>query len=464
MADETLVFSGISDIATRIASGDLSPVEVVDVVLARIEQLNPQLNAYIAVIDSARHEAQAAQEALATKKKLGPLHGVPLSIKDIILTRGTLTTAGSKIFGTGSAANRDALLVGRLRRAGAIVVGKTNLHECAFGVTNENSHFGAVRNPWDLRRIPGGSSGGSAAAVAAGLCYGSIGSDTRGSIRIPSACCAITGLKPTLDLVPMKGVIPLSWTLDHVGPMTRSVEDAARLLEVLAQRSTNYLKALRLPIHSLRLGVCEYYFRDLDPEVELAVQGAVQVFRDAGLQVQQISVNHLAEALTASDIIARAEAVTYHDRFLREQRESYGSAVRERLETGYSVTGMEYVQAERVRIEMIEEFKKVFKKVDCLIGAALPALPPPVGQNFIRINGREEHIVPGFVRFNAPQNVAGIPALGLPCGFSQSGLPIGFQLIAGRHQEHILFQLGAHFQRVTDWHLRHPAATPLKTW
>jgi aspartyl-tRNA(Asn)/glutamyl-tRNA(Gln) amidotransferase subunit A len=446
--------AGITELVNDITQGRLSPAQIVDTILARIERMNPSLNAYITISADAREDARKAEKAVAGKTKLGLLHGIPLSIKDIILCGKMPTTGGSKVFGEGLC-GRDALVVRRLRRAGAVVVGKNNLHEFAFGVTNENAHFGAARNPWNQERIPGGSSGGSAVAVAAGLCCASIGTDTRGSIRIPSACCGTTGLKPTLGLVPTKGVIPLSWTLDHVGPMTRNVEDAARLLQVMSgRRNRDYLRDIRNPIGSLRLGVCEYYLHNLDPEIEAVVRRAIQVFEDAGVRVEEIAIDYLEEALNASDMISRAEAVTYHDRCLREQPESYGAAVRQRLETGYSVTAIEYVKARRVRRHMIDEFKKVFRKVDCLIAAVLPALPPPVRQDFVEINGRREPIVHSFVRLNAPQNVGGVPALALAGGFSRSGLPIGFQLIAGHYQESVLFRLGAYFQRVSDWHLR----------
>ena len=456
MNEAPLVFAGITETAERVAEGQLSPVQVVEAVLKRIQQIDPLLNTYIRVSGTAREEASEAQTVLAASDRVGLLHGVPISVKDIILSRNMPTTAGSKVFGEGLE-DGDATVVKRLRKAGAILIGKNNLHEFAFGVTNENVHFGAARNPWNRDRVPGGSRGGSAAAVAAGLCCGSIGTDTRGSIRIPSACCGTTGLKPTRGLVPTRGVIPLSWTLDHVGPITRSVQDTARLLQVMAgRRNQDYLSDLEKPVDSLRMGVCDYYFHNLDPEIESVVGCAIEKFEEAGVRVQEIAIDYLEEALEASDVISRAEAVAYHDRCLRERPESYGAVLRERLETGYSVTGMEYVKAQQVRRRMVREFKRVFRKVDCLVGAVLPALPPAVGQDSVEIRGQKEPIVRSFVRLNAPQNMGGVPALVLPAGFSQSGLPIGLQLIGSHHRESLLFQLGAHFQRVSEWHLRHP--------
>ena len=445
-------FGGITEIAKAVTDGQFSPIQVVSDFLERIQQIDPILNSYITVSDTALQEASKASEG----KHMGPLHGVPISVKDIILSQNIPTTAGSKVFGKGLAGG-DAPVLKRLREAGAILVGKNNLHEFAFGVTNENAHFGAALNPWSLDKVPGGSSGGSAAAVAAGLCCGSIGTDTRGSIRIPSACCGVTGLKPTRDLISTRGVIPLSWTLDHVGPISKSVRDTATLLQVMVgAQDQSYLINLEKPVEDLCIGVCDYYFKNLDPEIESIVRGAIETFEQAGVQIRDIAINYLEESLEASDIISRAEAVTYHDRCLRKHPNDYGTNLRERLETGYSVTGIEYVQAQQIRRHMVQEFRRVFTKVDCLIGAVLPAFPPTVGENFVDIKGQKEPVVQSFVRLNAPQNMGGVPPLTLPAGFSQSGLPVGFQLIGGHHEESLLFQLGACFQRVSDWHLRNP--------
>src|SRR5712692_302162 len=264
-----LAFASATEVARAIAARDVSPVEVVEATLKRIQRLNPTLNAFIAVREQARADAQEAERKLP-RGDLGPLHGVPISIKDLILTRDLPTTAGSKIFGQGLTSRHDAPVVRRLRRAGAIIIGKNNLHELALGVTNLNEHFGPARNPWNTACVPGGSSGGSAAAVAAGLGCASIGSDTRGSIRIPAACCGVTGLKPTYGLVSTEDVIPLAWSLDHVGPITRSVEDGALLLGAIVGRTAarHYVTALERPVRELRFGICEYFLRDLDREVE----------------------------------------------------------------------------------------------------------------------------------------------------------------------------------------------------
>jgi aspartyl-tRNA(Asn)/glutamyl-tRNA(Gln) amidotransferase subunit A len=441
------------NIAAAIAARTISPVEVMETVLGNIERLEPRLHAFLCINPKARQEAVRAETAVQGGQRLGPLHGVPISVKDLILTRGMRTTAGSRTFGAGLPGTRDAPVVRRLRRAGAIIVGKTNLHEIAMGVTTENEHFGPTRNPWDVERIPGGSSGGSAAAVAAGLGYGSVGTDTRGSIRIPAACCGITGLKPTYGLVSTEGVIPLSWTLDHVGPMTRSVEDAALMLGVMTGRRgavERYLAATALEVTSLRLGICEYYLRDLDPEVGAAVQEAIDLLRRSGVAIREVSVPELEGAQAASAVITGAEALAYHDERLRQQPEGFGPLVRQRLEKASQLTAVELVRAERKQLELMAAFERVFEEVDCLVGATIPILPPKIGE--------QASILDSVTRLNSPQNMAGLPALSLPCGFSRSGLPIGLQVMANRNREDVVFRIGGHYQRETDWHRRRPPA------
>jgi aspartyl-tRNA(Asn)/glutamyl-tRNA(Gln) amidotransferase subunit A len=288
-------------------------------------------------------------------------------------------------------------------------------------------------------------------AVAAGLGYGSVGTDTRGSIRIPAACCGITGLKPTRGLVSTDDVVPLSWTLDHVGPMTRSAEDAAVMLGVLSGRRgavDRYLAAVALEVRSLRIGVAEYYLRDLDPEVGAAVQSALDWLRREGAAVRDVTVPELEGVLPASAVITSAEAVSYHDERLREHPEGFGPLVRQRLENGYRLTAVELVRAERKRLELMAGFDRIFEEVDCVVGATIPILPTRIGD--------QASIVDAMTRLNAPQNMAGLPAISLPCGFSGSGLPIGLQVFADRGRDDLVLRVGGHFQRETDWHRRRP--------
>jgi aspartyl-tRNA(Asn)/glutamyl-tRNA(Gln) amidotransferase subunit A len=384
---------------------------------------------------------------------------VPVSVKDLILTREAPTTAGSRVYGDGIETGADALVVSRLRRAGAILVGKTHLHEIALGITSDNEHFGPVRNPWAPDRVAGGSSGGSAAAVAAGLGYASIGTDTRGSVRIPAACCGVTGLKPTTGLVPTDGVLPLSWTLDHVGPLTRSIEDAALVLGVIAgspSRAARYRESLKRPVEGLRIGLSEYHLRDLDPEIGRAVEEAARELAAAGARLSTVEIPELDGALQESLVIGGAEAAAHHERDVKSRPHAYGPKLRERLELGFGFSAVELVRAERKRLRVIAAFEETFREVDVLAGATLPVAASPIGTERIRAAGREERITDGYMRLTAPQSMGTVPAVSLPCGFTREGLPIGLQLMAPRRREERLFTAGAELQRRSDWHRRRP--------
>ncbi len=458
MPSSDLVHTNLVDVARLIRDREVSPVDVLDAILDRTAQLNPKFNAYITLVEGSHAAANRAERQLAAGRDIGQLHGVPISVKDLILTVDARTTAGSRIYGQGLRGRRDATVVRRLRRAGAIIMGKTNLHEIALGVTNENEHFGPARNPWNPDRVPGGSSGGSAVAVALGLGYGSVGTDTRGSIRIPAACCGITGIKPTRGLVPTEGVIPLSWTLDNVGPLARSIDDAALLLGVMAGggRTKRYQTAPNDGPRSLRIGVCDYLIRDLDPEIQAAVEESIALLGRIGLDVAEVSMPELEGTPEASGIITLGEAYAYHEQSLREQPTSFGDSVRQRLARGRDLTAVEFVRAERKRLEVVAAFERVFRTVDCLVGATLPALPPRIGQAVVRVGGVETTALRALPRLTGLANMGGIPAMSLPCGFTTTGLPIGLQFLARRHREDVLFTVGRRFQQETDWHRRRP--------
>ncbi len=462
MPETPLHWLGLAELARWIAGRQISPVEVVDSTLARIERLNPRLNAFVRVLEGpARQAARRAEQRLGWGSPLGPLHGVPVSVKDIMLTREAPTTAGSKIYGEGLESRTDSLVVARLRRAGAILVGKTQLHEVALGITSLNEHFGPVRNPWNLERVPGGSSGGSAAAVAAGLGYASLGTDTRGSVRVPAACCGVTGIRPTTGLVPTEGVLPLSWTLDQVGPLTHSIEDAALVLAVIAGgrgRWGRYRLAIARGVRGLKLGVCDYHLRNVEPAVAAAVEEAVDALVEAGAERRDLRVPELDESLEASYVIGGAEAVTYHDSSLRERPEAYGPAVRARLESGYALKAIDYVRAQRKRQRVVAAFAEVFAEVDVLVGATLPTAAALIGEEEIEIAGRRESIVDAYMRLSAPQSMGGVPAASVPGGFTPAGLPIGLQLIAARRREDLVLAVGGELQRLTDHHRRRPPA------
>lgn len=455
--DEELAYTDVTGLVRRIATGEVSPTEVISAILARIERLNPLLNCYLSLNPAALDEARNFDRRKSAGERPGPLAGVPLSVKDLILTHDLPTTAGSKVYGKGITARKDAPVVAALKAAGAIHLGKTNLQEFAYGVTNENEHFGPARNPWAPSRICGGSSGGSAAALAAGLCHISLGTDTRGSIRIPSACCGTTGLKPTRGLVPTGGVIPLSWSLDHVGPMSRSARDLRLILPLLTGSETAGPDPPRTDLRTLRVGLCPYYFQNLDTRVAEAISSAVDVLAGLGAEIREVKMGSLDSALEASDVIAKTEAITFHHRHLLAKPEAYGPKVRARLEGGYSVSGREFVEAQRARARTTREFRAVFESTDLLLAPALPIPAPPLGTSEVQIDGRSEWIVRSFVRLNAPQNMAGVPALVMPCGLSEKEkLPIGVQLIGWRNRDSLLIEVAELFQSVTGWHQCRP--------
>ncbi len=450
--DELQNARSISSVRSALLRGEFSAAELMQETLRRMDAVEPQLNCFIT-----RNEAVLEEAARIDRKDGRPLAGIPISVKDLILTRDMPTTAGSLVPHPYRRRLRDARCVHRLRRAGALIIGKTGLHEFAFGITSENAHFGPVRNAWNSDRISGGSSGGSASSLAARLGLGSLGTDTRGSIRIPASCCGVCGLKPTRGLVPTQGVIPLSRTLDHVGPMANSVADLEILLAVLAPEAgrRNGVRDDRTSFRPI-LGVVPYYFERIDPQVREAVLGALRLFEEAGFEIREVEMPGLSEILAASDVLSRAEAVTFHDSFIRDFPEGYDPRVLERLRTGYELSAVDLVRAEEQRRHAIQAFRRVFRQVDCLIAPTLPVSAPALGTREIEIEGTLEPIVHCFVRLVAPQNMAGVPSLSVPCGFSADGMPIGLQLIAGHRRESTLFQIGRVFQSRTDWHRRRP--------
>lgn len=445
---------GLREAARLISARRLSPVELLEATIARAERLNPKLGALIAIsADSARTAARKAESAASKRgAKLGPLHGVPITIKDLVLTKDSPTTAGSKIFGAGLIADHDAAVVGRVRRAGAIVFAKANLHEIALGVTSVNEHFGPVRNPWDLSRMAGGSSGGSAAAVATGLGQGSIGTDTRGSIRIPAACCGVTGFKPTFGLVSAEGVVPLAHSLDHVGPIARSVEDAAVLFGAMVGKGSVAAAAIRAIDRKpkrMTIAVAEYFLRDADPEIGLAIEQAVRQLDKMGHEIVSVTIPELESALEASRVIVLAEAIAFHDAHLKRIPEGYGPGVKSRLEGGYQLTALQLVRAEERRALLVAAYTELFRAVDILLAPTLPIAAPPIGTQSVTLGGTEYSIAEAFCRANAPQNLTGVPAMSIPCGQTRRGLPMGLQIISGFGRDSTVLALGGEYQRAT---------------
>lgn len=467
-ADSTsdLCLLSISGAAKLLRARKISPVELVDAALDRVAQLNPALNAFITIVaDRARREARAAEREIARGRWKGPLHGIAISLKDNIWTRGVRTTAGSKILAD-FVPTVDAEVAARLARAGAILIGKTNLHEFAYGISSNNPHFGPVRNPWDHARIPGGSSGGSAAAVATGMCFGSIGTDTGGSIRIPSSLCGTVGLKPTFGLVSVEGIVPLCLSLDHAGPIARTVADVCILLEAIAGEfpkgaiRPDYRKLSRGLPKKLRIGWPEDYFLErVDAEARRLIEDAAHVFRKLGAQIVRIGMPRLAGTLLpATNDIALAEAAHYHQSqgYFPARAADYGDDVRKRLELGLKTTAVDYLRGRDKKPEAVAEFSNAFERVDVILAPTTPIPAPPRGVDEIEIDGEKETVRSALVRMNRPANFTGHPAISLPCGFTRDSLPVGMQLIAPHWAEARLLAIAAAYESATPWHTRLP--------
>lgn len=472
MSDAELAYSSIEHIGALFRKRKLSPVELTQFLLTRIEQLNPKLNAFITVTpELALVQAKRAERELFAPrgkkghKDRGPLHGIPISFKDNIYTAGVRTTAGSKIL-RDFIPLRDAPAVSQLMNAGAIMLGKTNMHEFAYGITSENPHYGPVRNPWDLARIPGGSSGGSAAAVAAGLCYGSIGTDTGGSIRVPSALCGIVGLKPFIGRVSTEDVIPLSTRLDCVGPLARTTRDVALLLEpiFIHGKSEPSLRSASVPAKntkSFRLGIPREFFSELIAEDVATVFGdALQSFRKLGAKTKEVSLPLLRETEIAGNQIAWAEATHYHQQagWFPAHANEYGEDVRTRLEMGTKVSAVAYLEALELRDKFIQQLHLVMSDngLDAIIAPTTPIAAPLIGTDTVSLNGAEHPTRALLLRHNRPANLAGVPALSIPCGFTPAGLPVGLQLIGAVTDEHLLLRMGHAFERAHPQTLRPP--------
>ncbi len=448
----------IERLAALIRAKRLSPVELVRVFLERIEQLNPRLNAYITVMaESALADARAAEREMARGKWRGALDGIPIAVKDNIWTRGVRTTAGTKIL-SNFVPEQDATVVARLRAAGAVVIGKTHLHEFAYGVTSNNLHFGQARNPYDPARIPGGSSGGSAIAVAAGLCAAAVGTDTGGSIRIPAALCGVTGFKPAFGAVPMDGIVPLCASLDHCGPITRTVGDAALLYEVM-RGGRGARTAHARPARRLRLGWPEnYFFERLAPEVKSAVDAAVRALEKRGVRITPLKLPQVAAANCASLPIALAEAYQYHREagYFPARAAEYSEDVCARLEWGAAITAADYLDARGVVARATQEFLECAQRVDALVAPTVPIPAPRIGEERVTTGGEEEEVRGALLRLCRPANLWGAPAISIPCGATREGLPIGLQFIGFEGREAALWQLAGLYESATEWHDRRP--------
>jgi aspartyl-tRNA(Asn)/glutamyl-tRNA(Gln) amidotransferase subunit A len=471
MNDSNLAFASIEEIGKLFRQRKLSPVELTKFMLARIEQLNLKLNAYITIsAELALGQAKKAEAELFAprgrkgQRDRGPLHGIPISLKDNIYTKGIRTTAGSKIL-TDFIPQHDAEVVIQLKEAGAVILGKTNMHEFAYGVTSNNPHFGAVCNPWDLARIPGGSSGGSAAAVAAGLCYGSIGTDTGGSIRIPASLCGVVGLKPTWGRISCEGVVPLSPSLDCTGPLARSVRDVATLTSVIysrVSREPNLAKpgSLRANPRKFCLGIPRQLFFDaLSTDVRKAFDSALRDLCKIGMTTTDVSIPLLDEVEDAGNHIAWVDANLFHAQqgYYPARAADYGEDVRSRLEMGTKVSAVDYLQALEIQKAFVVQFHLALAEsdADAIVFPATPIVAPLMNEETCRIGAHDYPTRALLLRHNRPANLGGVPGISLPCGFAASGLPIGLQIMGGVSSEAILLRIAQAFERIRP-QLRHP--------
>jgi aspartyl-tRNA(Asn)/glutamyl-tRNA(Gln) amidotransferase subunit A len=469
-------FLSIHEALKEMREGRLTPQALSEACFRQIERLNPKLKAFITVLKppavseqlsavSFQQSAISSQQSAVSNQLSAisreSLAGIPIAIKDLFKTKGIKTTAGSLFF-KDYVPDEDAAAVQKLKAAGAVITGKTNTHEIALGMTTANPHFGTTRNPWNTAHIPGGSSGGSAVAVASGMSAAALGTDTGGSIRIPAALCGVVGLKPTYGRVSLRGVFPLSWNLDHVGPITRSVRDAALVLQVIASYDAqdpasismgvdDYSTHLEDQIKGKKFALAEgAYIEDSDAEVMTAIHEAARVFTALGAKVEKVETDFLREAAQANGLMTQADGAAYHRERLREHPDWFGADVRQRLEAGRVSSSTEYSLARRTQAEMSRRFAQFFEIYDFLLLPTTPITAPLIEGNDTVEQARR------LTRFTAPFNLSGLPAISIPCGFSKEGLPIGLQIAGKAWNEAEVLQAANAYERETQWGKRRP--------
>jgi aspartyl-tRNA(Asn)/glutamyl-tRNA(Gln) amidotransferase subunit A len=464
MQPNELCYLTIVEAAADLRRKEFSPRELTEAALKRIEAIDGKLHCFITLTaDRALHQAKQAEQELGSGKDRGPLHGIPIALKDLYMTQGIRTTCHSAVLKNWVPDN-DATAATKLWEAGAILLGKVGLHEFAFGGPSVDAPFPAVRNPWNTAHIPGGSSSGSGAALAAGLCYGSLGSDTGGSIRTPSSHCGVVGIKPTYGRVSRYGVIPLSWSLDHAGPMARSVEDCAILLQAIAGYDAkdpasakaavpDFSSSLRQGIKGMRIGVprANWFNENLgtDAETEALFNQALKTLEELGAVIIEIDGKPFSTARKANQTILVCEAYAYHEKRLREAREKFGSSVRRRMLEGAFLSAADYVTAQRARSVLNGQIRQNFSRVDVF---ATPSAPRPPDA-FATMDPNEQNLRPSFTN---PFNLTGLPAISVPCGFTDGKLPVGLQIAAPSFEEVLLFRVAHTYEQATKWHKQRP--------
>ena len=464
MAPTELSYLSITEAANGLRRKEFSPVELAQACLERIESIDGKLHSFITVTaDLALEQARNAEQELRVGTDKGPLHGIPIALKDLYATKNIRTTCHSAVL-QDWVPDHDAATVTKLREAGTILLGKLGMHEFAFGGPSVDAPFPAVRNPWNTAHIPGGSSSGSGAALAAGLCLGSLGSDTGGSIRTPSSHCGVVGMKPTYGRVSRYGVVPLSWSLDHAGPMARSVEDCAILLQAIAGYDPNDPASANVPvpdlraelkngIKGLRVGVPRANWfnenKGTDSETESIFNDALKVLESLGAIVFEIDGQPFSLARKANQTILTAEAYAYHEKRFQEAPEKFGSSVRRRMLEGAFLSAADYITALRARTVLNEQIRANFSGVDIFVTPTAPRPP----EAFETIDPNEQNLRPSFTN---PFNLTGLPAISLPCGFTKDNLPVGLQIVAQPFEESTAFRVAYAYELATEWHKRRP--------
>jgi aspartyl-tRNA(Asn)/glutamyl-tRNA(Gln) amidotransferase subunit A len=443
----------LREAALALNERQVSSAELTQSLINRVDNLNLSLQAFLTVLpQAAMDRSRLADQERKENRNRGPLHGIAIGVKDAFDVRGVRTTAGSKVIEY--VPTEDAAVVQALEAAGAVILGKLNQHELSYGITSNNPHFGAVRNPWDTERIPGGSSGGSAVAVAADLVFAALGTDTGGSVRIPASYCGVVGLKPTFGRISRVGLVPLAPSLDHVGVLARNVRDTATVFKALVSYDprdpgssrhpvVDYSPQDNISLQGLRVGFPEKFFFDrLDPDVESAVRGAIARAEALGADVRRITLPDMDAINACGYIILLAEAAAIMEPYA-EERSRIGGDVLRLLDQGRCLPAVDYVNAQRLRRKLQLEFAKVWQEVDCLITPTTPNVAPRIGEELVRLRDSEQDVRAVATRLVRPFNVLGLPALSMPCGLGGQGLPIGLQLVAPPFEEATLLQLGA---------------------
>lgn len=469
--DSDLTYKSVAELTPLIETGELSPVDLVIASLDRISQIDPKLNAWLDVwSESAQEQARTAEADIAAGQYLGPLHGIPVGLKDLIDVAGTETTGGSKVL-AGNVARTDATVVTKLRDAGAILMGKLNLVEFAFGTTGLNPNTGDVKNPWDNTRVTAGSSSGSAAAVASGMVPIALGTDTGGSVRMPAALCGIAGLKPTYGRVSRAGVLDLSWSMDHVGPMTRTTEDCALMMNALAGHDPrdpassseplpDFTSDLNKGVAGLRIGVPTHYFFDdfVDSEIKSSVRTAIDLLASNGAEIIELSMPWVGKGRPINFGVILPEAVSIHEKMLAEHADLYTPAVRSRIQSGLNVSAIDYIRAKRARQWFNHQIAESMKQVDVLVTPTVPIQTPTIA------DCKPSPGNPGggseLPMFTGVFDVTGQPSHSIPCGFTEGGMPVGMMITGHPFDESTVLRVGHAYEQFTNWHQRPPKDVP----